>query len=349
MGDRAIEVKVGLLLLVALVLLGGFLLVMSGLRLEKSYSVFVDFDNPGGIKSGAPVKIAGERVGTVRASTYLGGRLDPRTGKRKLVRLEIAIDERVRETVHDDALFYVATQGVLGEQYVAIDPGTWEIHEANGRTRPRPVLRDGAVLEGVDPPRLDLALALGYELLETMTRTLRENRQLLSQLLEDTASMLRNLSQLLQDNRGRFDSIITNVESLVTELDTTVRHTRERVIDSPHTGHILASLDSTLREVRREVGPLLREGRRTLGNVDTVVGETLGPEQRRELRETLTDVRSIARRADRAASDAQQIVAHVRAGQGTVGALVMDEEVYDDLQELVRDLKHNPWKFFWRE
>jgi phospholipid/cholesterol/gamma-HCH transport system substrate-binding protein len=27
----------------------------------------------------------------------------------------------------------------------------------------------------------------------------------------------------------------------------------------------------------------------------------------------------------------------------------MDEELYDDLQELVRDLKHNPWKFFWRE
>jgi len=27
----------------------------------------------------------------------------------------------------------------------------------------------------------------------------------------------------------------------------------------------------------------------------------------------------------------------------------MDEEIYDDLQEMIRDLKHNPWKFFWRE
>ena len=25
------------------------------------------------------------------------------------------------------------------------------------------------------------------------------------------------------------------------------------------------------------------------------------------------------------------------------------KEIYDDLQELIRDLKHNPWKFFWRE
>ncbi|MCC7535046.1 MAG: MCE family protein, partial [Deltaproteobacteria bacterium] len=300
MGDRAIEVKVGLLLLVAMVLLGGFLLVMSGLRLEKSYTVYVDFNNPGGVQSGAPVKIAGERVGTVKSATYLGGRLDPRTGKRKLVRLEVAIDERVRETVHDDAIFYVATQGVLGEQYVAIDPGTWEIREANGRTRPRALLRDGAIVEGVDPPRLDLALALGYELLETMTRTLRENRQLLSQLLDDTASMLRSISGLLRDNRGRFDQIIANIDSLITELDTTVRHTRERVIDSPHTTRILSSLDHTLRDVRREIGPLMRQGRETISDVDQVIGETLGPEQRGQIRETLTDVRSLARNADRA-------------------------------------------------
>ena len=63
----------------------------------------------------------------------------------------------------------------------------------------------------------------------------------------------------------------------------------------------------------------------------------------------LHDVRSLASRADHIASDAQRVTTHIRQGRGTVGALLMDEEVYDDLQELVRDLKHNPWKFFWRE
>ena len=32
-----------------------------------------------------------------------------------------------------------------------------------------------------------------------------------------------------------------------------------------------------------------------------------------------------------------------------MGSLVMDEAIYDDVQEMVRDLKHNPWKFFWKE
>jgi phospholipid/cholesterol/gamma-HCH transport system substrate-binding protein len=42
-------------------------------------------------------------------------------------------------------------------------------------------------------------------------------------------------------------------------------------------------------------------------------------------------------------------VAHIKKGDGSVGNLVMSEQLYDDLQELVRDLKHNPWKFFWKE
>ena len=48
-------------------------------------------------------------------------------------------------------------------------------------------------------------------------------------------------------------------------------------------------------------------------------------------------------------TDVQAVSTRVRSGHGTVGALLMDEEIYDDLQEMIRDLKHNPWKFFWRE
>ncbi|PIE06284.1 MAG: organic solvent ABC transporter substrate-binding protein, partial [Sorangium cellulosum] len=67
------------------------------------------------------------------------------------------------------------------------------------------------------------------------------------------------------------------------------------------------------------------------------------------IKQTIQDVSEIASRAKMTAVDAQSIVAHIKKGEGSVGALVMDEQVYDDLQEMVRDLKHNPWKFFWRE
>ena len=43
------------------------------------------------------------------------------------------------------------------------------------------------------------------------------------------------------------------------------------------------------------------------------------------------------------------MVTDLRAGKGTAGALLAREDVYADLRELIRDLKRNPWKFFWKE
>ena len=43
------------------------------------------------------------------------------------------------------------------------------------------------------------------------------------------------------------------------------------------------------------------------------------------------------------------MVGNVRHGKGTAGALLVEPQIYDDLKELARDLKRNPWKFFWKE
>lgn len=327
MKGLSLEVRVGLLVLAAVGVLGVFLFVLGGYSFEEGYTVYVDFDNPGNVKPGAAVTIAGMRVGSVEAITYRGGELDPETGSRALVRLQLEIEERVRETVHEDALFYVASQSVLGEQMVAIDPGSYD----------KPPLEEGAVVRGVDPPRLDLALALGYELLDSIVTGLRNNREELRDVLENIAGILRALNSILTDNRESIDRIITNVEHASAEAAQLAQSARATV-DSREVRRIVENLDRTLTIVSRDIEPILADTRSAVGNVN----DTLGPEQRAQLQSTLENAAELSEQA-------QQIVSHIRQGRGTVGALVMDEELYDDLQEMIRDLKHNPWKFFWRE
>ena len=78
---RSIEVKVGVLILVSLGILTAFILIMGGLNFEKTYSVYVDFDNPGGLQSGAPVRVAGVKVGKVSELRFMGGTIDPKTNR----------------------------------------------------------------------------------------------------------------------------------------------------------------------------------------------------------------------------------------------------------------------------
>src|SRR6185503_7108704 len=95
---RSIEVKVGVLILTAVGLLAAFILIMGGINFQSTYSIFVDFDNPGGLQNGAPVKIAGVKVGKISEIAFRGGH-DPTTGKRQpLVRLKVNIERRYQDS-----------------------------------------------------------------------------------------------------------------------------------------------------------------------------------------------------------------------------------------------------------
>jgi phospholipid/cholesterol/gamma-HCH transport system substrate-binding protein len=337
--EKSIEVKVGILILVSLGILAAFVLIMGGLSFEKTYTVYVDFDNPGGLQSGAPVRVAGVKCGKVSELKFMGGKIDPKTNRRTLVRAKLAIEQRVKDSIHDDADFYITTQGVLGEQFLAIDPGSPQ----------KPVLADNTVVKGIDPPRLDLFLAKAYELLDTAMTGIRNNRELLGDIATNTATLLRGLNAVITDNRERINRIVQNLEALSGEAVTLTNHARVNYIDSPKLLRTVDNIDKLSTALQRDSGPMIKDAREALGNLNRASKVVGGEEEVKRLRKTIDDVAQLASRANATAADAQSIVAHIKKGKGTVGALVMDEAIYDDVQEMVRDLKHNPWKFLWRE
>jgi len=301
--------------------------------------VFVDFDNPGGLQSGAPVRVAGVKVGKVAEIQFMGGKVDPRTNRRTLVRAKLNIEARVKESIHDDADFYVTTQGVLGEQFLAIDPGSPQM----------PTLAEGTIVKGIDPPRLDLFLAKAYELLDTTMNGIRNNRELISDIATNTAGLLKGLNGVLTENRERIGRTMANLESLTAEANTLTAHARTQYVDNPKITRTIDTIDRLSSDLQKDSGPMLKDARESLANLNRASKVVGGDEEQAKLKKTIEDVAQLAARANATAADAQAIVQHIKKGNGTVGALVMDEAIYDDVQEMVRDLKHNPWKFLWRE
>jgi phospholipid/cholesterol/gamma-HCH transport system substrate-binding protein len=335
--SRSIEVKVGVLILVGLGILAVLVLVMGGITFQKRFALNVDFENPGGIQAGAPVKMAGVRVGTIDALEFRASAPDPLTGRRTLVRARILVEERYHHEIHRNAEFYVTTQGVLGEQFLAIDPGT----------SPDLIAANSTVI-GMGPPRIDLFVARAYTLLDEAVAGVANNRDSIRSIVTDLAGVLHNTNELMTRNSTRIDQILADTNQLIRDGDGLVVAARARYVDGQEVRRIMARAENVLSTIDREIPPLSRDARAVMANVNRI-SSGVGDAQIADVQATLRDVRSIASRADHIASDAQRVTAHIRQGRGTVGALLMDEEVYDDLQELVRDLKHNPWKFFWRE
>lgn len=79
-----------------------------------SYTVKADFTNVGTLSVGAPVKMAGVVIGSVQSV-----RADPVKLNAQVV---LAIDKRYNQ-IPDDSSAAVFTSGLIGSQYVAIQPG----------------------------------------------------------------------------------------------------------------------------------------------------------------------------------------------------------------------------------
>jgi len=340
MSQRSIEVKVGLLILVALGLLGAFIVIMGGLSFEPTYTVYVDFENPGGLQSGAPVRVAGVKVGRVSEMQFRGGQVDPKTKETApLVRVVAKIEEQYQDAIRNDARFFVTSQGVLGELYLAIEPGSGEA----------PVIRDGSVVQGVNPPRLDLLLSESYELLHRAYVGITKNENKISETFDGLHRTLKGTGDFFEKNDEKLDNVVSNVEKLSAEANETVHAARERYVDGPQVTRIMNNVERTTTKLDQNLGPMLTDGREVLSRTRKLTDTLASDAQLKRYERITQNVSETTERAKLAAADAQALISHVKRGKGTVGALVMDEALYDDLQEMLRDLKHNPWKFFWRQ
>ena len=114
---RLMELVVGLFIclgLAAVFLLTLQVSTQNDLRRESTYSVQARFDNVGSLRVRAPVTLAGVRIGRVTAVD-----VNPETFQAEV---KLAIDERYNQLPTDSSAA-IQTAGILGEQYVALQPG----------------------------------------------------------------------------------------------------------------------------------------------------------------------------------------------------------------------------------
>ncbi|MCA9670812.1 MAG: MCE family protein [Myxococcales bacterium] len=335
--ERAIELKVGLLIIGAIALLAGLVIGLGNFSLAKGQKLHVDFDFIGNLHEGAPVKVAGIKVGRVEKVEFLGGKKDSK-GRRTYVRLGVFIEKRAAAAVHSDAEFFINTQGVLGEQYLEIVPGTAS----------KPTITDGAVMRGISPPRADLIVSRLYEFLEGVTRILREDKNAISNLLRAAAGAAGTLDKVLTDNQKKIGALLGNLEKLSAEGIAVLGGVRGAIGDGGSIRRTLGNVQRATGSLARRLDPLLAQAGRALGVVERV-GKAIGPDEQRKVRTFIDQLVRIGERIYGIAGDARVIVARLAKGRGTAGALLAKDELYDDLKEMVRDLKRNPWKFLWRQ
>ncbi len=90
---------------------------------------------------------------------------------------------------------------------------------------------------------------------------------------------------------------------------------------------------------------VLNELKQTLSGINTVVGDE---EARTYLREAMHDARDAMRNWKILGERLNLVMSHVEAGEGSIGKMLYDDELYQNAVGFVQELKANPWKLLAR-
>jgi len=331
----SMEVKVGALILVSLALLVGFILVLGDFRFSDQSVIFVDFPTSADLKQGAPVKVTGVTVGKVTDVDLWGGKRDSEHGDKIVyVRVTLEVDMNVPGLLHKDARFYITTLGALGEKYVEIDPGSPD----------KPTLKSGDVTDGLGPLRLELLGSDASSILEELSGILNENRANVKELIKNLRDISDQANEMLAENRDTINSAMSEAKATLENVSRLSKALADAAGDGADVKRLLSSARVVAEELEKRTAPALARiptiARKMEGALDELAALLS------DGRETISDNRGDIRAA---IGNVRTVTRDVKDGKGSIGALISDRELYDDLVEIIKDIKRHPWKILWKQ
>jgi phospholipid/cholesterol/gamma-HCH transport system substrate-binding protein len=255
--------------------------IVSGLT---EYRLVVPLDSADGLYPGSDVLVAGARAGTVREVSLDGGR----------TLVTIALDDAYAP-VHADARLTVRPKSLLGEKYVALDPGSADVLPSGSRLAQQQVARAvdlQDVVNSLDAETREklrtLVIALGGGLagrgLDT-NQTLSNGRQDLDHLAaitdtlaardQDLQQVIKGLDQVTaelasSDRRSQLGALIANSEALLHSLaqqDAQIKTT----LTAAHAA--LGRTDAALSGTAAQLNNILLQAPRTVGLLSGLTAE----------------------------------------------------------------------------
>ena len=298
----------------------------------QRYPLFAIFDQVGGLKTGAVVRLNGKDVGQVRELDFAGSR----------IRVEMQLSRDVRSLVTTESVATIGALSLLGDPIVDITASTTGTPLPDGGQ-----VKAGAAAAGIGG--LAGTAQQGVERLNRIIEDVQSGRGTIGKLLTDEevyrelarfSTSAANVSHALEAGEGTIGGLLKDraaYESLKTSLANLQASTERlksgnsalaRLLNDEPLGRSLSSAVTNLEEVTAGV----RRGDGTVGRLLTD----------RELYDQLT---SVSTRVNR-------VIAGIESGEGTLGQALHNRELYDnmntavaELRGLLADIRKDPKKF----
>ena len=331
------ELRVGVLVILSLVVLAFTIIYVGGgggTPFARHYELKAMMADVNGLKPGAPVRLGGVEVGTVK-------RVELARSVPGMVEVTMSIDRGVKDRITDRSQISLGSLGLLGEKAVDIGGSAQGTPIPDGGTVPA-TLQDpfkGLLTDASGSTahlrRILARMDAGEGLIG---KALRDEE--LYDRMTDVSERLQTLMTRLESNSGPMGRLI-NDQQMANQLASTTRGLNAvvgRVEKGQGTIGVLTQDDQVAKQLQ-EVTANLSQVTRDLQQGKGTAGRLLQDE-------------GLYRRLDGVAGRLDTLIGRVEKGEGTAGRLIQDNELYlnlnsaaREMRSLLADMRRDPGKY----
>lgn len=339
------EIKVGVFVLVGLIILGVLVFVIGDQRniFARKVEYTTMFGDVQGLAPGAPVRMDGINVGSVTSVSHSENLEDPRSH----VDIWIVRSEALR--LRSDARAHVVNKGLLGDKMLEITTGSSNL----------PPLGLGGQIQGEDPTDFSNLVGQAGSIAERtnsvlgnlekvsasmadeeVQKDLRTSVHSMTIILKAVAEGDGYANRLLSDpaEAERLSRAVENFDRTSAEMAATASEVRQlmtRINRGPGFAHSVI-YDQDGSDAVKNVGGAAEEVALTLRGIREGNGMA-----RAMLYGGKGDEAELVSNLTAASRDLRVIMADLRKGKGTVGALLVDPSIYEDMKMVLGNVERN--------
>ncbi len=237
------------------------------------------------------------------------------------IAVELSIDNSFSFSIPVDSKIEVKSEGLIGSKFISISPGL----------NTKEFILPGETVEGLR--EFDFA----------------EITPGIVPLTQDLSAFARRLKATLgEEEKDNIRLTIHNIESLTAELDTFVYNYRNIISDNDKKNFqdFIKNLSGTVKDLKYGVN---KEINKLDGMLDDLKKVT---DKSEELSTTITELKKSSESFAISTEKFNKILNKIDNGEGTIGKLVSDSALYENMNNLVNemrtfvdDIKENPAKY----
>lgn len=328
-------VALGFIVLIAIV----FLIGRERRLFDTRISLEAHFPNVAGLALGADVMLSGVVVGHVGAIRFPVLKSDM-PGLSRDVTVVMEISKRYMPWIREDSIARIDSKGLLGDKLINISIGSPEL----------PAVQAFGMLKSTPPIDFNKALERAQEILENVTETVADAKDIFkgfaaqggTEALAESAKSLRRSFEEIEKGGGVLHELIYDKEA--------GNATKVSLKSLAKAAEVIASLSHDIKNGNGLINALVYDeaGAKTIGNLNQNLASLAAILH--EVKEGsgiahdliyANDNGQFLRSLNHASRDIESMVTDLKSGKGSLGLLLTDPGIYNQLYGLIGDISRN--------